>query len=205
MRKIDSSWKREESWCMEKGVLVFFLCMKVYLENQKNKRKLIYWIVDYAFAFLSFIASSKKRAPPLTFLTRLVPICVSQSYISVSLYWSWQGTAASVVLVCCLTGFNILGLVIVCCACVQGVSLRKKCFRKTYWGIMRQLVGSEWKNSAASPPLPLRAGLCPRWEVRNQARCAKCLWSIITDRVLDLACLPPHLVACCVKHILLYN
>lgn len=54
-------------------------------------------------------------------------------------------------------------------------------------------------------PPPLSAGLCPLWEVRNLARCAKCLWSIITERVLDLACLPPHLVACCLKHILLYN
>lgn len=82
------------------------------------------------------------------------------------------------------------------------LALEKKVFQMTYWGIMKQLVGSKWKNFAA-PLLCLLA--CAHWEVRNLARCAKCLWSIITERVLDLACLPPHLVACCLKNILHYN
>lgn len=158
-----------------------------------------------AKTFILYKSFLKSEFPSSQFDTLLVRTSVSQSNISDSYYWSWQGTAVSVVLVCCLTGFNILCPLIVCCACVRGVSLRKKMPPNDLLG-NNEAISWLRVEKLCCPPLPsLSAGLCPLWEVRNLARCAKCLWSIITERVLDLACLPPHLVACCLKHILLYN
>lgn len=62
----------------------------------------------------------------LYIFTRLAPTRVFQSNISDSQDWSWQVTAVSDVLVCCMTGFNIPCLLIACRTCVRGVSLRKK-------------------------------------------------------------------------------
>lgn len=134
------------------------------------------------------------------------------SDISGPYYWRWQGSAASVVLVCCLTGFNILAFQTgAACACVRGVSfsLKKKKKARPSHNLLGNNEAISWLKveklppSNPHPPLssPLSAGLHTLREVRNLARCAKCLWCIITEGVLDLACLPPHLVACCLRHI----
>lgn len=100
------------------------------------------------------------------------------SYFSCS-YWSWQGAAVSVVLVCCLTAFNILCRLTVCHACVQGVSLWKKMPPDDLLGNNEAI---SWLRVGKNPLPPSFAGLCPLQEVQKPACCAKCLWSVITDR-----------------------
>lgn len=163
--------------------------------------------------FLGLLLSQKNWVPTVKKKSKFqskqrsdenVVMSVPESRISECWYWSWQGAAVSVVLVCCLTAFNIPGLLIVCLACVWGVSLwKKKGLQMTYWEIMRQLVGSEWEKKALPPSFV--CWTVPLGEVWNLACCAKCLWSIITEGVLGLARLLPHLEACFLEHILFSN
>lgn len=114
---------------------------------------------------LTIIVFQALKGLALYFWHIWLPHAFSNLNISDCEYWSWQGTAVSDVLVCCMTGFNIPCLLIACLTCVWGVSLRKKRHHMTYWGIMRQLVGFNWKN------------LCVRWPVptlKSAKSCARC-------------------------------